>query len=133
MKGKQDERTEEEKVTRASLTVKLGGKEYNILPLVIKDSRVWRAKIIKLIGPLPQLVNISADDPESFQNALNQMMVVMPNQVVDLFFEYAKDLERDEIEGTATDDEMAVAFEEVVKIAFPLAGSLPQAMKRLFQ
>ena len=126
-------RTEDEIVARAGITVILGGKEYSIPPLVIRDSREWRKKAIKLIAPLPQLVKVKLDETDAFESAMSQMMVAMPDQVMDLFFEYAKDLDRDEIEGIATDSEMAVAFQEVCKVAFPLAESGPRLMASLTQ
>ena len=127
------DRTEEQKVVRASIVVILGGKEYEVAPLVIRDSREWRKKVIGLIAPLPRLVKVTMDNPEDFESVLTQMMVTMPDQVIDLFFEYAKNLNREEIEGIATDAEMAKAFEEVVKVSFPLAESLPKVMGRLSQ
>jgi len=126
-------RTEEQMVARASIEVILGGKTYKIAPLVIRDSREWRKKAISLIATLPQLINTTMDDSVGFGDALTKMMVDMPDQVLDLFFEYAKDLDREEIEGVATDAEMAKAFEEVVQVAFPLAQSLPKAIARLSQ
>ena len=127
------DRTEEQKVVRAPIVVVFDGKEYEIPPLVIRDSRKWRTKVIGLIAQLPQLVKTTMDDSGDFGEALNQMMVVMPNKVIDLFFEYATNLDRDEMEGIATDEEMATAFEEVIKVAFPLAKSLPEVMGRLSQ
>ena len=122
------ERTEEQKINQSPIVVILGGKEHEIPPLVIRDSREWRRKVIKLIAPLPQLVKTTMDDTQDFENVFNQMMVVMPDEVLDLFFEYAENLNRDEIESIATDAELAKAFEEVVKIAFPLAESLPKVL-----
>ena len=128
-------RTEEEIVSQAPIVVILGKKEYNIAPLVIRESREWRKKVIGLLAPLPALVNTTSDtdNPEVFEGVLTQMMVTMPDQVMDLFFSYAKDLNQDEIEGVATDEEMAKAFEEVVKVAFPLVESLPKVMSHLSQ
>ena len=129
------ERTEEEKLTRAPILVILGGKKYEIAPLVIRDSRVWRKKLIALIASLPALVNttMDAENPKGFVDALTQMMVTMPEQVLDLFFDYAKELDREEIEGVATDAEIAKAFEEVVQVVFPLAQSLPKVLGHLSQ
>ena len=126
-------RTEEQKVSQANIEVILGGKKYEIAPQVIRDSREWRKKVIALIAPLPSLVNITMDEPEDFERALTQMMVIMPDQVIDIFFEYAKNLDREEIEGVATDTEMADAFLEVVQVAFPLSQSLPKVMSKLSQ
>ena len=97
-------RTEEDKIVRAPIKVILGGEEYEVAPLVIRDSRKWRQKAIGLIAPLPKTVKgVTMDDPDDFEKALTQMLVTLPDQVLDLFFEYAKDLKREEIEGKATD------------------------------
>ena len=127
------DRTEEQVVTKASIEVILGGKKYEIAPLVIRDSRVWRKKFIDLVVPLPSLLNtiVDASNPEGFGSVLSQMMIAMPDQVIDLFFEYAKDLNREDIEAIATDTEISKAFEEVVKVTFPLTESLPKALARL--
>lgn len=127
------ERTEEQKALQAGIEVILGGDKYSIKPLVIRDSREWRQKVIALIAPLPEIVKVTTDKPKTFEKALTQMLVTMPNQVVDLFFDYAKSLDRDEIEGKATDAEITEAFGEVIKIAFPLAQSLPKAMAMFSQ
>ena len=126
-------RSEEDKVTQATIDVTLGGKEYKIAPMVIRDSREWRKKVIKLIGPLPGLVNINTDDAGGFEQALTALLVTMPDEVIALFFEYAKDLNQEEIEAVATDAEIAKAFEEVIAVAFPLAQSAPDIVKRVSQ
>ena len=125
-------RTEEQKLTQAGIKVILEGQEYEIRPLVIRDSREWRAKVIKLIAPLPEYVKVTMDNTEDFEKVLTSMLVTMPDQVLDLFFDYAKDLDREEIENKATDAEMREAFNEVIKIAFPLASALPETMKQIF-
>ncbi len=130
-KAEEEERSEDDIVHQTPIVVILGGKEHKIAPLVIRDSREWRKRVIALIAPLPRMVKVDTDDPDGFEAVLNNMMVTMPDQVVDLFFVYAKDLNRDEIEGVATDAEMSAAFEAVVKTAFPLAESLPNVMGRL--
>ena len=117
-------RTEEEKVCKAPIVVVLGGKEYQIEPLVIRDSRVWRGEVAKALGQLPKYAKVTSDDPEGFEQAMKVMLVENPEQVLDLFFSYAKSLDRDEIEDVASDAEIATAFEEVAAVAFPLAGSL---------
>ena len=126
-------RTEEEIVTQASIEVILGGKTFEIAPLVIRDSRVWRKKVGSLIAPIPSMVKVTMDDKEDFGKVLEQILVTNPDQVLDLFFEYAKELDREEIEGIATDMEMSVAFQEVIKVAFPLAQSPMKVMERLSQ
>lgn len=123
-------RTEEEIVAQAPITVILGGKPYEIAPLVIRDSRAWRKKYVEFTAPIFGMLNATMEEMD-FPAILMQMMVEKPDQVIDLFFEYAKNLNREEIEGSATDSELAVAFGEVVKMALPLAESLPKTMSRL--
>jgi len=127
------ERTEDEIITQAGIKVILGGCEYEVRPLVIRESREWRKKVIKLIAPLPQYAKTSIEDTEAFEQALTTLLVAMPDEVIELFFAYAKDLNRVEIEDSATDAEIQEAFRKVVEIAFPLAESLPEVMKRLSQ
>ena len=127
------ERTEDEILVQAGTTVILGGVQYEVPPLVIRESREWRRKVIALIAPLPDMVKVTTDNPDDFGAVLEKMLVTMPDQVVELFFDYAKKLDREEIEGKATDAELAIAFQEVIKVAFPLAESLPKVMARLSQ
>jgi len=117
-------RTEEDKVCHAAITVTLGGKEHQICPLVIRDSRVWRKEVAEALAQLPRYASVTTDDPDAFGSAMTAMLVDMPDTVADLFFGYAKDLNREEIEGVATDTELAQAFQEVISIAFPLVESL---------
>ena len=126
-------RTEDEIITQAAISAVLGGKKYEIKPLVIRDSRIWRGKVVAVLSYLPQYAATTTDNPELFGEAINQMLAVMPDKVIDLFFAYAKDLNRDEIEAVATDSEIAAAFGQVVDIGFPLAKSLVGTMTRISQ
>ena len=111
-------------VSQAPILVYFGGKEYQVKPLVIKESREWRQKLAKMMGELSPVVNVTTDTPEKFQEAMNSLLVTMPDTVVDLVFAYGKDLPKDEIEAVATDAEMAKAFEGILEVAFPLARSV---------
>ena len=124
-------RTEEEKLAKASLKVMLGGQEYEIKPLVIRDSRPWRKDVADTLASLPVDTKVTTKDIDLFGKVIKSSLFEMPNKVIDLFFGYAKDLDREEIEGIATDGEMAKAFLEVVEMAFPLAKSLMGGMETL--
>ena len=117
-----EKRSDDQIVTQAPILVSFGGKEYQIKPLVIKESREWRRKFAGILGQLP-LFN-AADTPDKFQKIINGMFMDVPDSVIDLIFEYVKDLPRDEIEAVATDAEMAKAFESIIEVAFPLARSM---------
>jgi hypothetical protein len=80
---------------------------------------------------LPKFTKTNSDNPDDFEEALTNLMVKLPDRTSDLFFLYAKSLNRDEIEGIANETELANAFEELVKTAFPLAAAAPKMMARL--
>ncbi|MFA5558623.1 MAG: hypothetical protein WDA59_04075 [Methanofastidiosum sp.] len=124
-------RTEEDKISQAGIKVVLGGKEYKVRPLRILESREWREQVTKLLGNLPRYVKADTNNPEEFEKALQGIMVEMPDKIVDLFFGYAKDLPRQEIEAEATDEEVANALVEVLQVAFPLLPALTKAMGNL--
>ena len=116
-------RSDEDKVTQAPIMVSFGGKEYELKPLVIKESREWRKQFAGVLKGLPLFVN-AIDTTKHFEKVINGMFMDVPDQVIDLIFAYAKDLPRDEIEAVATDAEMSKAFESIIEVAFPLARSM---------
>ena len=124
-------RTEEQKLFQEGVTVVLGCKEYEVKPLKIRESRVWRGKFAELTGQLARHAKVTTDNPDAFEGAVKALLVTMPDQVADLFFEYASNLDRKAIEEEATDAEVAQAFQEVVALAFPLAGALTEAMLKV--
>ena len=104
------ERTEEEKLTQSPLKVILGGKEYKVAPLVIKYSGEWRKKSLPLIA---FLIGYSRKSEDEMLDAITELFTTKTDEILDSFFEYARDLNRDEIESIATDGEIITAFLEV--------------------
>jgi len=117
-------RSEEQIISQAPVIVHFGGKEYKVKLLNIKDARSWRTELSEMMGQLSPAVNATTDTPEKFQEAMNSLLVDMPDKITDLVFSYAIDLPREEIEAIATDAEMALAFENILEVAFPLARSV---------
>jgi hypothetical protein len=124
-------RTEEDKIFQNEILVILGGKEYKIKPLVITQSRKWRATFAKILGDLPQYMGITTDTPDKFEGAIKAILVAMPDKIVDLVFDYAPELNREEIENSTTEAEMAKAFEQIAEVAFPFVKSLIGTMGKL--
>lgn len=116
-------RSEGDKITQTPIAVRFGGKEYEIYPLVIKESKLWRKKFAEVLKGLPLFVN-AVDTTEHFEQVINGMFLDVPDSVMDLIFAYAKNLPRKEVEAVATDAEMAKAFEAIIEMAFPLARSM---------
>ena len=111
------ERTEEDKIAQAGITVILGGKEYSIAPLVARYSREWRPKALPLIATLMQYTRLVPDgkskNMEELERAVVELFTTKTDEMLDCFFEYARELDRDEIESIATDGEIILAFMEV--------------------
>ena len=131
MEENKSKRTEEDKIFQNEILIILGGKEYKIKPLVIKQSRKWRANFAKLLGDLQQYTKITTDTPDKFEDAIKTILMAMPDKIIDLVFEYAPGLNREEIENSATDTEMAKVFEQITEVALPLARSLTGEMRKL--
>lgn len=124
-----DQRTEEQKVFQEPIKVILGGREYEIKPLVIKYSRPWRKKVVDLVATLPKYAQVDTNKPDEFEQAVKLLMVESQDTIIDLFFEYARKLNRGKIEEIATETELAVAFQVVMNLAFPLSETLPAMME----
>jgi len=60
-------RTEDQIVAQEPLKVILGGREWEVPILVIKDSREWRKKIISLIAQLPKIINTTKTSQKSLR------------------------------------------------------------------
>ncbi len=127
------ERTEEQILATAPLKVWLGGGEHEVKLLVARDSRKWREEAVKLLASLPDYVNIDTDDGKKFGAAMKALMVGMPDTVVDLFFLYAKDLNRKDIEAVATDQELSQAFTQVSAAAFPFIEAVSAMAAKIAQ
>ncbi len=108
------------KTAPAGITVILGGQEYEVKPLVIRESREWRKKAAPFQAAIARYASVNSDDPEAFEKALVELLIDRINEAIDLFFDYARDLDRKAIEGIATDTEIVDALNKINKIAFPV-------------
>jgi len=127
-------RTEEQKLLREGTVVILGGEEYKIRPLVTRYSGEWRKKSIPLITYLLAYEHLkdSQGNTEEVRDFLNEFFTTKTDEIIDSFFEYARELDRDEIEGIATDGEIILAFMEVFNV-FVAPLSVSPVLKKTSQ
>ena len=129
------ERTEDQKLSQEPLGVILGGKPYKVKLLNIKESREWRKQAADLLGAnirmsksaigiVPGQTTLTVEQIETIAAGQKSLLAVNPDSLLDLFFSYAKELNRDEIESTANEVELSEAFDQVLSVAFPLGKSL---------
>lgn len=135
------QRSDEEVIARAPVTVDLGGKAYEIRPLPIGKAGMWRKKALALVDEITtdvgailpsgfKIENILSMEmnPEGIPRLLQSILFVIPDKLYDLFFSYAEQLPREEIEAVATDEEMLPALMEVARIAFPFVKGWQSAI-----
>jgi len=124
-----ENRTEEDKLTKAPLVVILGGKEHTVAPLVIKYSREWRKTSMPLIN---FLITYSRQKGRDMEDGISELFGDKTDAIIESFFEYARELNREEIEGIATDGEIITAFLGVFNaFVSPLSEMAPKAMRKV--
>lgn len=116
-----------------SFTVTLGKKEYTVEQLTIEPTREIRNKFADFIAPaVNALQNAPSTDMKDYAaiagiiNIAKDALIGYTNTAFDLLCEYSPEIKADRelIEKTAYDDEVMVAFVEVVKLLFPFEGAL---------
>jgi hypothetical protein len=115
------------------VTVNLGGREYVISALPIKQSKAWREQLAVPFGTLASALT-SANTVEvnqfadiaSLVRSMSGVLLGSVDMLLELMFSYSPDLESDRewIEENAFDEEALAAFAEVLKLAFPFATLL---------
>jgi len=128
-------RTEEDILLQRPIEVTLAGKSYEIALLPIRAQAAWRRKIVPLYTEFLGLSEVDSDDPEAFRAGMMRVLAGGPDDLIDLFFEYAVDLDKDEILDTATEWEVAEALRQIVAVVIPapllesLRGTLGRAVQ----
>ncbi len=125
------DRSEADIIAQTPITVRLGDQDHEVKLLVARDSRKWRAETAKLLSKLPEYADIDTEDRGKFSKGMSALLVNMPDQVIDLFFLYARDLKRKEIEAVATDAQLCRGFEQVAAVAFPFVSAVTKLADQL--
>lgn len=125
-------RTEEDILLQRPIEVVLGGKPYTIAILPIRPQAEWRKKVAPILGGFLRASRISTETPDAFEAGIAAVLTETPEQMLDLFFAYARDLDRKEIEETATEDEVAAALLQIANMVLspPLLQTLASMMTR---
>ena len=113
-------RTEEQKILKEGVAVLLGGDSFIIPPLPIKYSLPWCKKVVSIISSVAPMSKIESDDEDAFTKAFSSILIGKPEEMVALFFEYAKSLKRSEVEEKASSAEIVDAFMGVLELERPL-------------
>lgn len=129
-----------------TIKIMLGGAEYEIAQLPIRQAREWRQKFSE---PLEQVIGAVQGGAEAIQRAFDgnssvnagdlvgalgqtllgsvgRALLGSMDLVLDMVYSYAPNLlaHKDAIEESAYDDEIMLAFVEVLKLAYPFGQIL---------
>lgn len=117
----------------STVTVTLGGEAYEIMPLNMKASRVWRKTLGEPVGQIVDAMQsadaVALDDLGSIGQLLDVAKRLAMGSIdlcVEALFAYSPALQadRETIEENATDAEAMAAFVEVLKLAYPFGALL---------
>lgn len=128
-------RSESEILTMAPIKVKLGANTYDIPAPPIPKSQAWREKLLAVMGEIAlfQAITAASSDQASNSQAVSDMMtsVLMqfPQKLIEMVFAAGPDLPREEIMQSATEEQMAIAFSQVMAVMFPCLPEARATMK----
>lgn len=120
------ERTEADILACAPIKVRLGKTDHDVPVLTILKARKWREQFVEELKTISGALGAEtqgADD--AFFGGLAAGWLQFPEKIADLVFAYAgESLKREEIEETATEEELVAAFAQITKVAFPFLRQL---------
>lgn len=126
------ERTEAEMLAHAPIKAQFGGKPYEIQVLTILKARKWREKMFESAKEAIGSLATPAADMETVFSGLSTALFQFPEKVAELIFAYDPALPSDEILEIATEEDLSVAFSQIMKVAFPF-GPMLKAMGTVMQ
>ena len=118
------ERTDDDKLSIAPIRVQFGGKPYEIPILKILNARSWREKFIATVAGMVGELGGEVTNIENFLGGFAFAFLRFPEKLADLVFAYDVTLPRAVIETDATEEELALAFSQIMLVAFPFASAL---------
>jgi hypothetical protein len=120
-----------------SITIKLGGREYQVAQLPIRPDAEWRKSVAEIVQPISELAissQVTAPTPDRLVRlAFTSALLIDPQAVLDAVLRYSETLEADRewIENNAYSDEALAALLSLFFGMTPAAtaqtnGSAPQ-------
>jgi hypothetical protein len=125
-------RSESDILAMAPVKVKLGAKEYDIPAPPIPHSQAWRKKLIDVMGEIALFEALtsaaSGEDSKTVSKMMTSVLLEFPDKLMQMVFEAGPDLPKEEIMQSATEEQMAIAYSQLMAVMFPC---LPEARATL--
>lgn len=140
-------RTEEQKIIQEPIQWKIGDTTHSIPLLKIKQSKLWKQEwwdaisgsggykeTVQKIENLRKTEASAEEMQEVLSKGFHTLLIGQSDIVIDLVVSYIKmsgcELTRETIEDEATEADVAVLWEQINEVAFPLVTSLANAMSK---
>lgn len=121
------QRTEQDVSSFAPITVRFGSTNYEIQQLPWRKSCKWREKLANELRDtalasnltIPDGVDISAWVKTEFASKISLTFLRSPEKMVELIFDFAPYLPKEEILDAASPEQLMRAFMDLMTLAFP--------------
>lgn len=119
-----------------SVTITLGGKQYEIAEAPMRKNAAWRAGLSALLTDVGGLMESATSlelnnvgDLLAVVRQIQEVLLAAPDRLTAMLFEYAPVLaaDRTRIEAEVYESELIAAFVEVLKLAYPFGELLTLA------
>lgn len=119
------QRTEAQILAKEPLALKFGTAEYHVKILGFKKAEEWRRNAVETVKSIVDVHKTECNSNDAFTHGLAFFFLQFPQKMLDLILSYAgPELPRHVIEEEATDEQISVAFGQVIAIAFPFTKEL---------
>ena len=123
-------RTDEQILAKEPLTIVLGNEKYSVPVLTILKQREWRKFLQETISPLLSVYD-AEDTKEGRVKSLSATLQKFPEKIAELVFAYCPELPQQKILEEATEEQLAVAYAQIMAIAFPFMGQITEAVQMM--
>lgn len=115
-------RTEAEALSRTPLKLKLGDQEYQAPILKIGAAREWREKLTAELAELFE--PMASETVKNLPAAMTAQFLKYPDKILELIKSYVPGLPWKTIETDVTEEQVQIAYGQIVEVAFPYLAHL---------
>ena len=125
-------RTDEAKLLQVPISIVLAGKDYEVPVPSYAVNRQWRLAFCEHSKKMAAVSKIDGEDPDSIVKHADAVIMDQIDGVIDLLFLASPELQeiREEIEDTATEEELLDAAQAVMEVLSPLGIARKKAGKK---
>jgi len=116
-------RTDAQMLGQLPIKLFFGEQTYDVKVLTVIKNREWKEKLAVKFGVIIGQLDAPAEI-SNFLGGLTMALIQMPDKLAEMVFEYAPDLPKEDILKIATDEQICLAFSEIMQVAYPFLAQL---------